>query len=176
MSAVSGWLSMFSGRGILVPLLVASLAAGFAWNVRGWRAESQVAQLERRWADERAVASHVLATAQDEARMQTERRYEVVNEIRNEADENLARVLAAERAAADERLRQQAVLFARRQAGRCGHSHSAGVGASAADPIGLFAELFGELDRMAEVYASEADRRRVAGLACERTYSEIRGK
>jgi hypothetical protein len=34
----------------------------------------------------------------------------------------------------------------------------------------MFAELLGRLDDAAEVYAAEADRRRVAGLACEAAY------
>lgn len=37
--------------------------------------------------------------------------------------------------------------------------------------IRMFAELLGGLDEMAEVYAAEVDRRRIAGLACERAYT-----
>jgi len=36
--------------------------------------------------------------------------------------------------------------------------------------IRMFAELLGALDETAEVYAAEADRRRIAGLACEASY------
>lgn len=36
----------------------------------------------------------------------------------------------------------------------------------------MFAELLEGFDEMEEVYAAEADRRRVAGLACEAAYAD----
>ncbi|HCA17222.1 MAG TPA: hypothetical protein DEO64_08830 [Alcaligenes faecalis] len=42
--------------------------------------------------------------------------------------------------------------------------------------IRMFAELLGGLDEAAEVYAAEADRRRVAGLACEAAYTDAQGR
>lgn len=157
------------GRG----LIVAALAAGCAWNIQGWRGDSRIAKLESNWARERALATHALLVAQEDARKESQRRYEAVNEIRNEADKHLARMLDFERNAADKRLREQATAFAKRQAAACGHSHATSIGASAADPLGMLADLLGELDQMAEAYAREADRRRVAGLACERMYQAM---
>ena len=43
------------------------------------------------------------------------------------------------------------------------HPGATQSGPTSADPIGLLAELLGEADGMAEVYAAEADRARVAG-------------
>lgn len=40
----------------------------------------------------------------------------------------------------------------------------------------MFAELLGGLDEVAEVYAAEADRRRVAGLGCEAAYTDAQGR
>lgn len=42
--------------------------------------------------------------------------------------------------------------------------------------IRMFAELLGGLDEVAEVYAAEADRRRVAGLGCEAAYTDAQGR
>ncbi|WP_442778978.1 DUF2514 family protein [Alcaligenes sp. MMA] len=42
--------------------------------------------------------------------------------------------------------------------------------------IRMFAELLGGLDEAAGVYAVEADRRRVAGLACEAAYVDVQGR
>lgn len=42
--------------------------------------------------------------------------------------------------------------------------------------IRMFTELLGGLDEMAEVYAAEADRRRVVGFACEAAYTDVRSR
>jgi len=38
----------------------------------------------------------------------------------------------------------------------------------------VLAELLGEADQLAEHFATEADRNRLAGLACERAYEAVR--
>lgn len=167
-STLIGW------RGYAAAALAgAAIAGGSAWIVQGWRADAQVARIEKNWSDERAVSSQVLANAQDRARQEEQRRYVAINEVRDEADQNLARVVAAERSAADKRLRDQAAEFARRHRPPASHTSAAQPSPTIADPIGLLAELFGELDGMAEVYAAEADRARVAGLTCERAYDSL---
>ncbi|WHQ44192.1 DUF2514 family protein [Alcaligenes faecalis] len=40
----------------------------------------------------------------------------------------------------------------------------------------MFAELLSQTDDLAGIYAAEADRRRVAGLACEAAYGEVQGR
>lgn len=45
--------------------------------------------------------------------------------------------------------------------------------AAARARAGMQAELFGELDRLAGIYAAEAGRYRIAGLACEREHDAI---
>lgn len=153
---------------------VALVGAVLAWTAQGWRADARLAKVEKDWGDERAVSSRLLAQAQDEARTESERRYQAMNEVRDEADQNLARVVVAERAAADERVRDAVADYARRHRAPARHPGATQSGPTSADPIGLLAELLGEADGMAEVYAAEADRARVAGLACERAYDEMR--
>lgn len=54
---------------------------------------------------------------------------------------------------------------------------SAAAERQAADTaIRMFTELLGGLDEMAEVYAVQADRRRIAGLACEAAYMNVQGR
>ena len=142
---------------------VALVGAVLAWTAQGWRADARLAKVEKDWGDERAVSSQLLAQAQDEARTESERRYQAMNEVRDEADQNLARVVVAERAAADERVRDAVADYARRHRAPARHPGATQSGPTSADPIGLLAELLGEADGMAEVYAAEADRARVAG-------------
>lgn len=42
--------------------------------------------------------------------------------------------------------------------------------------IRMFAELLSQTDDLAGIYAAEADRRRVAGLACEAAYADAQGR
>jgi hypothetical protein len=170
-SSLIGW------RGYAAAALAgAVIAGGLAWVVQGWRGDAQVARIEKNWSDERAVSSRVLAMAQDKARQEEQRRYVEINEVRDEADQNLARVVAAERAAADERLRDAVADFARRNRAAARDSGTAQPSPTIVDPIGLLAELLGEIDGMAEVYAMEADRARIAGLTCERAYDALSGR
>lgn len=171
-SALIGWRG-YAAAALAGALAGAVVAGGSAWAVQDWRAEAQVARIEKNWSDERAVSSRLLAMAQDEARREEQRRYVEINEVRDEADQNLARAVAAERAAADERVRDAVADFARRNRAAASHSGTTQPSPTVADPIGLLAELLGELDGMAEVYAAEADRARIAGLTCERAYDSL---
>lgn len=58
-----------------------------------------------------------------------------------------------------------------RQAVAC--AAGAGEGEQGTDPIGVFAELLIRADERAEAVAGYADRLRVAGVACERTYDAV---
>lgn len=78
------------------------------------------------------------------------------------------------RADAD-RMRQQYREAAKR--GRQSIACATGTSESqpGADPIGVFAELLVRADSRAEEVAGYADRIRIAGLACERSYDAITG-
>ena len=44
---------------------------------------------------------------------------------------------------------------------------------AASAAIGMFAELLSQSDGLAEIYAAQADRARIAGLGCEAAYDEV---
>ena len=140
---------------------VALVGAVLAWTAQGWRADARLAKVEKDWGDERAVSSQLLAQAQDEARTESERRYQAMNEVRDEADQNrrawwLLSVLPLMSGCAMPSPTTPGVTVRP-------PSGATQSGPTSADPIGLLAELLGEADGMAEVYAAEADRARVAG-------------
>jgi len=77
-----------------------------------------------------------------------------------------------ERAAADSRVRE---LTARYAAGsNRSHSPTADRCQTERTRAAVLAELLEELDELAAVFASEADRRSIAGLACEKAYEMVR--
>ncbi len=88
--------------------------------------------------------------------------------------QELARVRADERAAADRRVRHTAKEFAARNGCAARYTGVAGAGQAGADPLDLLAQLFSRADDRAGELAAIADRARVAGLACERAYEALR--
>ena len=144
--------------------LLAGLLLG--WLVNGWRSDAALADLERRHAE-------AMAAAQLAARIEEQRRQAAIEEVQRNAREQLEAV-AADAAAADRTaagLREHVERLSRRPA-RC--PATAG-GGEAADPARVvLAELLIEVERRGRELAAEADRRRVAGLACEAAYQALR--
>ncbi|QIE86808.1 DUF2514 family protein [Pseudomonas nitroreducens] len=89
---------------------------------------------------------------------------------------NIDQVRANASAAADQRVRDAAAKYADRiaavEAGR--DSCTAAASKAAAQHARVLAELLGEADRLAGIYAEAADESRVRGLACEAAYDGIR--
>lgn len=143
--------------------LLAGLLIG--WLVNGWRSYAALVELDRRH-------SEAAAAAQLAARIEEQRRLAAIEEVQRHAQEQLAAV-AADAAAADRTaagLREHVERLSRRPA-RC---PSAAGGGEAADPARLvLAELLLEVERRGRELAAEADRRRVAGLACEAAYRSL---
>lgn len=127
---------------------------------------------------DQAQAEYMIAVAHAEGRArQIEHELTQQMEVRDrETLEQLEQVAIAERRAADERVRQSAQEYAARYRRDTALASAAAERQAADTVIRMFAELLGGLDEMAEGYAAEADRRRVAGLACEAAYSTIRSK
>lgn len=84
--------------------------------------------------------------------------------------EQLQSDLAAADSAADS-LREQARLYAKRAADS---SRAAANCKATESAIGVLADLHAESDRLAGVYAKHADESRIAGLACEKAYDDIK--
>lgn len=151
-----------------LPVLCLALGLLLGWLVNGWRGDAALAEVERRHAE-------MLASAQLAARIEEQRRIAAIEEVQRNAQEQLTSA-AADAAAADRTaagLRGEVARLSRRPA-RC---PAAAGGGEAVDPAGLvLAELLLEVERAGRELAAEADRRRVAGLACESAYGALMGK
>ncbi|UUO12763.1 DUF2514 domain-containing protein [Alcaligenes faecalis] len=127
---------------------------------------------------DKAQAEYMIAVAHAEGRArQIEHELTQQMEARDrETLEQLEQVAIAERRAAGERVRKSAEEYAAHYRRDTALASAAAERQAADTAIRMFAELFGGLDEMAGVYAAEADRRRIAGLACEAAYADARGR
>ncbi|MHC3921754.1 DUF2514 family protein [Alcaligenes nematophilus] len=127
---------------------------------------------------DKAQAEYMIAVAHAEGRAR-QIEHELTEEMEardRETLEQLEQVAIAERRAADERVRKSAEEYAARYRRDTALASAAAERQAADTAIRLFAELLGGLNEAAEVYAAEADRRRIAGLACEAAYTDARGR
>lgn len=167
LNLLTGW------RGYAATALIASaLSASAAWQLQTWRNEKALATVQRDHAQQMARHAQAAEAAQAAARQEERRRVAAIEEIRHDADLALAAAVQRERDAAAVRLRDALGDYARRHR-PAGSAGAAQPGTTAGDPIGVLAELFGELDALAGVYAAQADRARLAGLTCERAYDML---
>lgn len=145
----------------LIPPWVAIVAAALAWGAfQRHRANDAAAEL----ADMRAAAN---AATQAAARAAAANQ-EIAHAAQNDAAR--ARGDADAAAAALRRLRQRA-------AGRADQAASAPAGSPAAcDATAVPADVLQRLGEAAGQLADIADRRGIAGSACERAYESLRGQ
>lgn len=157
---------------LLCALLLFLSAAG------GWH-EGRV-RLNDAWKskwDEHEKQDLQAAAAFDARERATEQRYQQnLNKVLENGQRNIDQVRANASVAADQRVRDAGIQYANRiaaaEAGR--DSCTAAAGQAAAKHARVLAELLGEVDRLAGVYAEAADESRVRGLACEAAYDGIR--
>lgn len=113
--------------------------------------------------------------AEAAARAEERRRQQAIDQI----DEQAGRALDEVQADADsagialERLRRQLAELEQRSRA-CGNSITTQLGKAAEAAARVQSELFAGLGEAARVYAAEADRRGVAGRACEAAYDALR--
>ena len=146
--------------------IAAALLFAAGWSANGWRLGEQIAQME-------ADQSLALAAAQQQARAEEQRRQTALEIIRNDAQQSIevAEADAAAAAATADSLQQQVDRLARRPA-RC---PAVADGSEAADPAGLLlADLLRRINERAGQLADYADRARIAGIACEKSYGVLR--
>ena len=151
--------------------IVAGLAVG---KGQGWRHDAAISAMVATHAQVMQGYADAAYQAQERAREEEQRRIAAVENIRNETDQEIARVRADERAAADRRVRHAAEEFAARNRCSAGSTGAAGAGQTGTDPLDLLAQLFSRADDRAGELAAIADRARVAGLACEAAYDMLR--
>ncbi|MDO2449755.1 DUF2514 family protein [Enterobacter vonholyi] len=130
-----------------------------------------------RWTS-RDLADATMTLHREVAERAEERRRQVAaEEERKRADEELAKVQADADAAerAGDGLQRQLAALRRQLAGsETGRlSAIAAAGAAKAETTRVLAELLGESDKRAGIYAKEADERYAAGSSCERTYDKV---
>jgi len=141
------------------------LGFGIGWSWQGALGDAKYDQRETEYAKARAEAEL-------QARSEETRRAAAVEGIRREARERIA---AAESDAADERADADGMrgeLAARTSratqgAGACAR------GSPTTTTLILYSELLDRADARASELAQEADRRRIAGLACEDQYDSL---
>lgn len=143
-----------------------ALGAGGAWKLASLHYGNQIATMQR----DHAAASEA---AQAQARERENALRRQLKEVEKQADEerkSLEADLANARRAAGglqvelDKIRAES---AHRGAGTTGECEAARTTA------GMLAELLGELNEMAGVYAEAADRARLAGLICEQSYHAV---
>lgn len=149
-------------------LLWRAFCAGFSQSDASWRLQ---------WA-QRDLADSTAALHRDTSeRAEEQRRQNAVNEEQKRANEELAKVQADAdhaRRTGDGLQQQLAVIrakYGRSETGRL--SAIAESGAAKAETARVLAELLGESDKTAGIYAEEADRAFNAGSSCERTYDQV---
>lgn len=141
--------------------IVGVISVILAWNLNTIRYEGKIANM-------RSAHSEELALAHAKARQQEREWATKIEEVKNEAREEVGRL---ERDIVDaERLRSELAIAARRSA----ESASSSCGSETAPaPSMVCADLLEIVDRRAGQLAQEADRRGIAGAACEAAYDLV---
>lgn len=147
---------------------IAALAIAFAsaWVIQGWRYTGEIAQIRAEHAD-------AYAKAQAQARSEETRRAAAIEGIRRDAQIRIEELEAdaATAVSAAGSLREELAKRTRRATANPG---TANGGAAALSALVLYSELLDRADTRAGELAGEADRRRVAGLACQHAYDSLR--
>lgn len=158
---------------LLVALLLFLAAAG------GWR-EGRArldAAWQSRWDEHEKQDLQAAAAFEARERAEEQRRQQSINKVIEDGQRKIDQVHADASAAADQRVRDAAAKYAGRvaaaEAGR--DSCTAAAGQAAAQHARVLADMLGEIDRLAGIYAEAADESRVRGLACEAAYDVLRG-
>ncbi|WP_279211774.1 DUF2514 family protein [Achromobacter mucicolens] len=154
----------------------ALLVGGAAWTAQGWRYRAEIADIERDYAKARDDQAQATVVAIEAARTEERRRTQAVEKQRNDAQKMAAAAAGdAARARAERRgLLERVDALASSAAGR---DPALTDGSPAgADAVDLLAYMLGRVSERAGEIAEIADRARVAGLTCERTYDDVRAK
>ncbi|MGH8786846.1 MAG: DUF2514 family protein [Cupriavidus necator] len=147
-------------------------AAG--WVVNGWRLGGQIQQLQTDQAKQREGQATALAAASEAARTEEQRRTAeqrgIANAAAKERDQAVADARAAGTVAEQLRVRVAQLAAAARAAG---NTAASGGSSAAGDPLDVLTNVLGRADTRAGELAAYADRARIAGQACERSYDAL---
>ncbi|HEM8064365.1 TPA: DUF2514 domain-containing protein [Enterobacter hormaechei] len=159
------------------PLAITLLVAFLLWRAYDAGYESADSVWKQHWLQRDLADSTAIMHREVAERAKERRRQLAADEERKRADIELAKVQADADAAqrTGDRLQQQLATIRKQLAGsETGRlSAIAAAGAAKAETTRVLAELLGESDKRAGIYAKEADERYAAGSSCERTYDKV---
>ncbi|EOZ7468773.1 DUF2514 family protein [Enterobacter hormaechei] len=159
------------------PLAITLLVAFLLWRAYDAGYESADSVWKQQWLQRDLADSTAIMYREVAERAKERRRQLAADEERKRADIELAKVQADADAAqrTGDRLQQQLATIRKQLAGsETGRlSAIAAAGAAKAETTRVLAELLGESDKRAGIYAKEADERYAAGSSCERTYDKV---
>jgi len=151
---------------LVVGAVAFALGAGSAWKMSSLHYGSQIATMQR----DHAAASEA---AQVQARERENALRRQLKEVETQADEKRKKLesdlINARRAASGLQVELDKI---RAESARIG-AGTTGECETARATAGMLAELLGELNEMAGIYAEAADRARLAGLICEQSYHAV---
>ncbi len=151
---------LLAAAGVAAVAAAGGFAAGWGW--RDARCDAAAATTRVSALQQKVVE---LEGQRDALASVINRQQEATNAAANLARRARADAAAADRAA--DSLRQHVA----RVAGQC--SAAAAVGQAGAEPGAVLAELFGRLEAAGRELAADADRARIAGQLCERSYDAL---
>lgn len=158
---------------VIGPLaLLAVFGIGCAWMGSNHTGK----QWQAKWSQRDAADAQAAQAFNQQQRRIELQRQGAIDGIQQQAEKDIAKAQrdASITAAESERM-QHGIKAAIARLNTGGSIASTTTSSKARDRTGLLlAELYGEIDTAAGRYAAEADRRRVAGLTCERAYDAIR--
>jgi hypothetical protein len=132
-----------------------------------------------------AAHQHMVAALESERAFEEAKRRKAEQELRNATEahgEEIASLNAdldrarSRSAVESRRMLDTATATAKRASEQCASAASTEVGSPAGDPIGVLADVLGRVDARADLLADLADRRYIAGRACEREYDALQEK
>lgn len=161
--------------GLAIALLMALSAAGGAW-VTGALWASDLATAKQVHAETLSAIEHRQTVAQAQARSEEQRRQTALEGIRTDAHHQIeqAQTDAAAATARANSLQQQAARVAGRASCPAGNTGSAAGSPPTNAPALLLADVLSRIDARAGELAAAADRARIAGEACERSYEALK--
>lgn len=169
------WL-LSNWKPLLVVLIIAAVGIG-CWH---HGVTTTDAAWQAKWEKREADAAAATSKEQREQRTIEQSRQHSVDKVTQDAQRKIDRAqddAIAARAAADGLRDAAAKLAARLAASEAGRdSCTAAAGQAAAQHARVLADMLGEADRLAGIYAEAADESRVRGLACEASYDSVRGE
>jgi len=151
-------------------LSLAFLALFLTGATIGYKWRDNTAKLHESREQQRYTAA--LNEALERARQQEQSLYAQMEALTRDTEKQLQDLATAERAAADSRLRELAQQYAHRPA-RANPAPAASC-ETERTRAAVLADLLGEADQLAQQFATEADRNRLAGKACENAYEAAR--